>query len=64
MALVQELFKDEKLTWRTMTLEQRREYDKVRYQLKKDKINARRRELYKLKIDKLKEQKLLDEQTN
>ncbi len=64
MSLVQELFNDEKLTWRTMTPEQHREYNRVKYHQQKEKVNARRRELYRLKINKLKEQKLLDEQTN
>lgn len=48
MTLLQQLgYKDVK--WREMTLEQRREYDKLRYAKRREQINARRRELYRLK---------------
>lgn len=44
------------VTWRNLTLEQRRAYDKARYERRKDEINARRRELYAMK----KEQKRIE----
>lgn len=53
MTLIEELF-ETPMKWKEMTPEQRRQWDRLRYARNKEKINARRRELYRLK----KEQKV------
>lgn len=48
MTLLEELF-ETPMKWKEMTPEQRRQWDRLRYARNKEKINARRRELYRLK---------------